>query len=330
LRPTGVALILGGNGPASLRETFTLMPQKLPRGLALIAIMALATVFASNHIAARVAFDHGLSVVTAVAVRSGVTALLVLLLLLATRTPLRLSRAVLAQLALIGVLILIQSVCIYSAVARIPVALALLTFNTFPLVYTVLSWPINGRRPPTGTPAAMVGALFGLTLALGVMQNWETFFAANSQMLPGVLFALGASLSFAAVMVLTDRWLLGVDGRLRSCVSMTIVALGAIAVAASGVTGTAWALPRDSTGWAALACLTLLYGFAITMMFVLFARLDLGSNSIALNFEPVAALTLGWLMLGQSVGWLQLVGMGVVLAAIVLLGLSRARQATRV
>jgi drug/metabolite transporter (DMT)-like permease len=288
--------------------------------------MGLATVFASNHIAARVAFDHGLSVVTAVAVRSGVTALLVLVLLLATRTPLKLTRTVLWQLALIGLLILIQSVCIYSSVARIPVALALLTFNTFPLVYTLASWLINGRRPPTGTPLAMLGALFGLTLALGVLQNWDTFFAANSAMLPGVLFALGASLSFALVMVLTDRWLLGLDGRIRSCVSMAVVALGAAALAMTGLPGTTWALPRDTTGWAALACLTLLYGVAITSIFVLFARLDMANNAIALNFEPVAALTLGWLLLAQTVDGLQLVGMGLVLAAIISLGLSKARE----
>jgi drug/metabolite transporter (DMT)-like permease len=193
-------------------------------------------------------------------------------------------------------------------------------------VYTVLSWPINGRRPPAGTAIAMVAALSGLTLALGVVQNRDAFFAASSQMLPGVLYALGASLSFAMVMVLTDRWLLAIDGRLRSCVSMAVVALGAALLAASGVPGTAWALPRDPTGWVALACLTLLYGFAITMIFVLFARLDMANNAIALNFEPVAALTLGWLLLAQTVGWLQLVGMGVVLVAIVALGLSKARE----
>jgi drug/metabolite transporter (DMT)-like permease len=302
--------------------------QKLPRSFALLAIMSIATVFASNHIAARIAFDHGVSVVTAVAVRSGVTALLVLLLLLAQRVPLRLTRTVLLQLALIGLLILVQSVCIYSSVARIPVALALLTFNTFPLLYTVLSWVVNGRRPPAGTPVAMVAALFGLTLALGVLQNGAAFFAANSQMLAGVLFALGASLSFALVMILTDRWLLAVDGRIRSCASMTVVALGAVAIALSGVPGAAWKLPQDPTGWAALACLTLLYGIAITSIFVLFARLDMANNAIALNFEPVAALTLGWLLLGQTVGWLQLAGMGVVLAAIISLGLIKARQAS--
>ena len=76
----------------------------------------------------------------------------------------------------------------------------------------------------------------------------------------------------------------------------------------------------------ALACLTLLYGFAITMIFVMFARLDMANNAIALNFEPIAALTLGWLLLGQTVGGLQLVGMAVVLAAIISLGLSKVRQ----
>jgi drug/metabolite transporter (DMT)-like permease len=288
--------------------------------------MAIATVFASNHIAARVAFDHGVSVVTAVAVRSGVTALIVLPLLLATRTPLRLSRTVLSQLVLIGLLILIQSVCIYSAVARIPVALALLTFNTFPLVYTLLSWLTDGRRPPAGTPVAMVGALFGLTLALGIVQNWNSFVTGSSEMLTGVLFALGASLAFALVMVLTDRWLLAIDGRIRSCVSTAVAALGAGSLALTGAPGTTWALPHDATGWMALACLTLLYGFAITMIFVMFARLDMANNAIALNFEPIAALTLGWLLLGQTVGGLQLVGMGVVLASIISLGLSRSRQ----
>jgi hypothetical protein len=37
---------------------------------AFIALLLLACMFASNHIAARIAFDHGVDVVTAVAVRS--------------------------------------------------------------------------------------------------------------------------------------------------------------------------------------------------------------------------------------------------------------------
>jgi drug/metabolite transporter (DMT)-like permease len=297
------------------------VPQKLPRSIAVLAIMCLATVFASNHIAARVAFDHGLNVITAVAVRSGVTALIVLALLLVQRVPLRIARTTLVQLGLIGALILIQSFCIYSAVARIPVALALLTFNTFPLLYAVLSWVVNGRRPAPGIAAAMVCVLVGLTLALGVVRNWAAF-ANSSNMIEGVAFALGASLSFALVMVFTDRWLLKVDGRIRSVVSMTVVAIGAVALSLAGLAAPL-ELPRDQTGWLALGGLTLLYGIAITSIFVLFARLDMPNNAIALNFEPVAALTLGWLLLSQSLAPLQLVGMAVVLGGIVAVGLKK-------
>ncbi|MGB7541112.1 MAG: EamA/RhaT family transporter, partial [Burkholderiales bacterium] len=55
----------------------------LPRWLGIALMLVIATTFGSNHIAARLAFDHGVNVTTAVAARSAVTALAVLPLLLA-------------------------------------------------------------------------------------------------------------------------------------------------------------------------------------------------------------------------------------------------------
>jgi hypothetical protein len=49
-----------------------------PRFVALGLLVLLACVFASNHVAARLAFDHGVSVMAAVLLRSGVAALAVL------------------------------------------------------------------------------------------------------------------------------------------------------------------------------------------------------------------------------------------------------------
>ena len=48
------------------------------RHVAVGILLLLGLVFASNHIAARFAFDHGTGLVTAVLVRSGVTALILL------------------------------------------------------------------------------------------------------------------------------------------------------------------------------------------------------------------------------------------------------------
>jgi drug/metabolite transporter (DMT)-like permease len=106
----------------------------IPRGVGLALIAGIAVLFASNHVAARLAFDHGTSVVTAVLVRSAVTALAVAVLLRATGTPWSLAASTRRHAVLIGLVLSVQSVCLYASVARIPVALALLTFNSFPVV----------------------------------------------------------------------------------------------------------------------------------------------------------------------------------------------------
>jgi hypothetical protein len=48
----------------------------LPRWLSIATLPVIATVFGSNHVAARVAFDHGVTITTAVAARSIRAALL--------------------------------------------------------------------------------------------------------------------------------------------------------------------------------------------------------------------------------------------------------------
>ena len=70
------------------------MPGKpFPRWLSVAILLAIATVFGSNHIAARIAFDHGVNVTTAVAARSIGAALFVWMLLVVSRVPLTLPAA---------------------------------------------------------------------------------------------------------------------------------------------------------------------------------------------------------------------------------------------
>jgi drug/metabolite transporter (DMT)-like permease len=134
----------------------------IPRGVGLALIAGIAVLFASNHVAARLAFDHGTSVVTAVLVRSAVTALAVAVLLRATATPWSLAAPTRRHAVLIGLVLSVQSVCLYASVARIPVALALLTFNSFPVVLALLSWATGGDGVPSS--AGLVGEVVGVGL----------------------------------------------------------------------------------------------------------------------------------------------------------------------
>jgi drug/metabolite transporter (DMT)-like permease len=287
-------------------------------GIALL--MLLASMFASNHIAARLAFDHGTSVASAVGVRSGATALAMVALLRLQGVPLALPCATLARGLGIGLLVALQSFCLYSAVARIPVALALLAFNTFPLLLVLLTWAATGERPPRRAMVAIPAVLCGLVLALDVVGSARAIAGRWAQIGTGVGFALGAACSFAVVLFLTTRWLKQVDGRLR-----TLLMMGTTAVVVSGIgaaTGSL-ALPADREGWLGLALLTLLYGTGITAVFTVVPRLGAASNTVALNFEPVMALFLGWMILGQAVASSQIVGAFLVVGAIIYLSTGR-------
>ncbi len=283
-------------------------------------LMLLATLFACNHIAARVAFDHGASVAAAVAVRSGATALVMLALLRLNGLSMVLPQATLARGLGIGVLVAVQSYCLYSAVAAIPVALALLAFNTFPLLFVLLSWATGGEHPGRRAFVAMPLALFGLVLALDILGTLEAMSGRWAEIGVGVGWAIGAATSFALVLFFTTRHLQDVDGRLRTLLTM---ATTAVVISLGGAAAGTLALPADATGWVGLALLTVLYGIAITSIFTVVPRLAAPSNTAALNFEPIAALALGWAILGQGVAPRQLVGAFIVVGAVILIGLKR-------
>ena len=80
--------------------------------LGIAALMLIATTFGANHVAARVAFDHGASVSAAVAIRSGATAIFLFLLLRALRVPLGLGQGNLGKALAVGVLVAVQSYCL--------------------------------------------------------------------------------------------------------------------------------------------------------------------------------------------------------------------------
>ena len=296
-------------------------PAALP-ATAFATLLLIALMFGANHVAARLAFDHGLDVATAVMLRSGATALVVGALVALQRVPLRLQARHRRALPAIGLLIGVQSLCLYSAVARLPVALALLVFNSFPLMTALWARLLYQHRPQRAVLVAMPVLLLGLLLALDVLGAASGLGAAGQwrQIGVGVAFALGAAATFGLALVLTQHEAGALDGRLRTLATMTIVGLlaGAVALARGGL-----ALPQATPGWWGLALLTLLYGTGITLLFTVLPRLGVVGHSAIMNVEPVFALILAWLVLGQAVAPVQVAGALVVVGAVVWLGLWR-------
>ena len=276
----------------------------------------------ANHVAARIAFNNGVDVATAVVFRSSVTALVLVVLLAVQGARIRLTRRHGQMLPLIGLLVGVQSLCLYSAVARLPVALALLAFNTYP-IWTAFWARIIYRHPPErATLIAMPVILLGLALALDVFGAASGLGAAGqwARIGAGVAFALAAAGTFGLALVITQHEAADVDGRVRTATTMMIA--GAVALATVGVQG-GFHLPTAPPGWWGLAALTFLYGTAFTIMFTVLPKLGVVGNSAIMNVEPVFALVLGWLILGQSIAPVQVGGALIVVGAVMVLGMRK-------
>ncbi|RYY83688.1 MAG: DMT family transporter [Comamonadaceae bacterium] len=300
----------------------TAAPARALSAAAFATLLLIALMMGANHVAARLAFNNGVDVATAVVCRSFITASVLAVLIAVQRAQLTFTARHKRMLPVIGLLIGVQSLCLYSAVARLPVALALLAFNTYPIWAAVWSALIY-RKPPEkallrAMPVILVGLalaldVFGATSGLGASGQWARIGA-------GVAFALAAAATFGLAMVMTQHEVGDVDGRIRSATTMGMAGLVGLAMV---TTQGGFHLPTAPIGWVGLGTLTFLYGTAFSIMFTVLPRLGVVGNSAIMNVEPVFALVLAWLVLGQAIAPVQVAGALLVVGAVMVLGLRK-------
>jgi drug/metabolite transporter (DMT)-like permease len=291
------------------------MDAKITPGLGVLFMLAVGCLFASNHLNARIAFDHGTSVGTAVSVRATFTALLLFFVMRLQGIRMTIPRELRGRTLLAGILVATQSYCLYSAVALIPPALALLVFQTSPMLYVLLTWALGKEKPRLLALAPMVVALVGLAFALNV--NPTSAGAANIP--TGVAWAFASGVSMTVVYYLNANALKALDGRLRTfamtAVTAVIVVVGATAAGLQSV-------PQDGLGWMGLVLLSCFYSAAMMLLFYVLPRVP-STVTGAMNIEPIALLVLTWIFLGNTVTALQALGAFFVVGAIAWLGLMK-------
>jgi len=293
------------------------MEGRLSPRLGILILLGVATSFAANHLNARIAFDHGASVAAAVSIRAASTALVLLALMRLQGIRIALPKELRGKALAAGILIAAQSYSLYSAVALIPPALALLVFQTSPMLYLLLCWALGKEAPRLNALPPMVLALAGLALALGLRA--DQLGARWSEIGAGVMWAFASGASMTLVYYLNAHALNALDGRLRTFVMTGVTA---VLVIGAGAAAQALALPASAAGWAGLVLLTVFYCSSMITLFAVLPRLPAASTA-ALNFEPIALLALSWIFLSQSVTPLQIVGAVLTVSAIAWLGLSR-------
>jgi drug/metabolite transporter (DMT)-like permease len=290
-----------------------------PRHIAVLLLIFLGSCFAGNHIAARIAFDNETGLLLAILCRSGISFIALAAVVLWQRQRWTLPAGAGKWQLTLGLLIMVQSICLYSAVARIPVALALLVANVFPILLALLTWALGGRAPTRRASVLMGIILIGLLFVLDVPARLSSAESVGPEWVEGIVFALMAACVFACGLWISEHKLTGLAGSVRSVYTIGIVFCSMVIAGASGIIPGGMSLPANETGWLALGALAVLYTMAFSSLFVFVHKLDMARNAPVMNIEPVATLLFGWALLDQMLTQTQMIGGAIVISCIVLL-----------
>lgn len=294
----------------------------ISRPLIIFILILCSVLFASNHIGAHIAFADDTGLLLAILARGFASLVFMSLIIIIRKTPLNIPKPLIKWQALLGALIAVQSLCLYSAITLIPVPMALLLVNTWPMMFILLSWA-KGKQQPNGLILCILASiLLGLFLVLNIDLSTEI----DSSWITGVLLGLVAAVLLMITMWITQYQLPSIPGAVRSGYTMIGVIACMCLLGVAGMFPNGMNLPSSSQGWMGLLILSITYGIAFTLLFVLAPKLDMGRNSPILNFEPVASLFLSYIFLGQFLNTAQLVGGAIVVSGIIAIGLMKKNE----
>lgn len=195
---------------------------------------------------------------------------------------------------------------LFGAVYRLPGGVAAAAGGIQPILVALFSWLVVGRRPRLHE--LVVGIVAAVGVALVVVRPGAGLDAT------GIAMALGANVSFAFGVVLTKRFPTP-PNRLAATgwqLSMAGVLLSVVAFGAEGapphLTGT------NLVGFAYLTVIAT--AIAYVLWFDGIRKLPAIAPPLLGLAAPITGAALGWIVLGQSLSAVQLVGFAVTIGAI--------------
>ena len=204
-----------------------------------------------------------------------------------------------ALTGLCGVVLALHWLFLVSAQQRAPLGTVMLLMYLSPILVAVLAPRVLGEVVPSTTKVALGLAAVGLVLLARPQPGTGS----------GVMLAVIAGLLFAAWTLISKAVVADVGG----------MWLGFSNLAIAGVVLAPWALmaewgePEASWSW------LLVLGLGMTALLgplylVVLDRLPASTDSVLLYLEPVSALLLAWLFLGEEPSTLTLVGGALIVA----------------
>ncbi len=266
-----------------------------------------ATAFGSAPTFAKLAFDNFITPSSLQSYRFLITFVVILSVTILAKQNTRPSFAHLPRLLILALSTGLSSLCYMTSVKYIPVAVASLTFFTFPLVVAPISHIMGIDKLSRMKALAMMIAFCGLCLLLGTTYSLEW---------TGVSMAFAAGLfvatSFIVSKQLTDD---------LSPLTMAVFATGlpCFAYAIFSLSSGDLTHPQNFLGSVGLVANSMCHAIGLTCCYAAIARLGPMRTAVMMNVEPLISVLAAYLVLGQTITIVQSAGIIAVIWGIALM-----------
>ncbi len=281
--------------------------QSRPFWLGPCLVVVAAISFAAGSTTAVVAYDAGATPLSVITTRITFTLLVLFVLIRVTGGELGLPPRDRTIALAIGLVLGVQSYAHYEAIGLLPVAIAILVFYLFPLLVGLISHFTGDEKMSPVLGVSLVVAAFGLFFALDV--------TGDGLDVSGIMLAGVAATTFSVVVVVNANLIRRTGRSLPVTFHMNLTASAAF-IAISVVLGD-FPLPATREGWIAFTAVPVFYSVGLICFFIAVGAMGAVRASLFMNLEPIAAIILGFTLLGQVLTPLQLLGAGLVVGAIV-------------
>lgn len=220
-----------------------------------------------------------------------------------------------------GVLAVVNWLLFFEAIERTSISVATVVVHVQPfLVMAFGAWWWKERITRAQAVAALA-SLIGLALASGWVDGALTGVGWSSSYLWGVALALLNSVGYAALTLIANR----ARGVSPLALAWWQCAVGAVVLLWWPFTQ-GW--PPAGPAWVWLAGLGVIHtGLAYVVLYAGVARLTAGRVAVLQFVYPASAVAVDWLVYDRALSPSQLLGVLVMLVALVVVGMQRARQA---
>jgi len=272
--------------------------------LAFVALVAIS--FAANSALAGLAYAGGSNPLSVLLTRSTVAVVALFLLLRIRGVPIALPPRRRALALGMGLLMSLYFYGLFGAMEYIPVALAVLTFYTYPIITAVVGWVVGRDRVTLASVLALAGAVVGITLALDV---------AHAPVHPaGIALGMMAAVGFAVLLEVSERTRASGDSR---PVTLHMLATTVLVYGVTCILTGKFSFPVTALGWVGFAGSPLFFSFSIVSLFIAVSMIGPFKTALTMYFEPVASALFGFLILAQALRPTQILGIAMVTISII-------------